>query len=264
VTSDKLQQSIDRRGVATVVLNRPDVHNAFDDALIAELTATLKSLEREDSARVVVLAAAGRSFSAGADLNWMKRMAEYSRMENVEDAVALAQLMQTLHRLAKPTIALVQGPAYGGGVGLVSCCDVAVASEQAHFCLSEVKLGLIPAVIAPYVVAAVGPRAASRYFVTAERFDAREALALGLVHEVVATDALEAARDRFVDALLKNAPQAMVEAKRLVKAVAWRRIEGDVLNDTAERIADRRASAEGREGVTAFLEKRKPAWITDD
>src|SRR5690606_19141727 len=182
-------------GVATVTLNRPDRHNAFDDALIAALTQVLRELDADDSVTVVVLAGAGKSFSAGADLNWMRRMADYGREENLADAEALAALMETLNGLDKPTIARVQGAAFGGGVGLVACCDIAIAADTASFCLSEVRLGLIPAVISPYVVTAIGERAARRYFVTAERFDAREAHRLGLVHEVVPAAGLDARVD---------------------------------------------------------------------
>lgn len=247
-------------GVATVTMNRPDVHNAFDDALIAEMTATLASLDADAGVRVVVLAAAGRSFSAGADLQWMKRMAQYSDDENLRDARGLAGLMRTLDRMSKPTIARVQGAAFGGGVGLVACCDMAIAAREAVFCLSEVRLGLIPAVISPYVVQAIGARAARRYFLTAERFDAPEALRLGLVNGVVDATELDAAVASLVKPLLAGGPVAIAAAKALIAAVDNRPIEADVIDDTAHRIARQRAGDEGREGVAAFLEKRPPGW----
>lgn len=247
-------------GVATVTLNRPDRHNAFDDALIAALTQVLRELDADDSVTVVVLAGAGKSFSAGADLNWMRRMADYGREENLADAEALAALMETLNGLDKPTIARVQGAAFGGGVGLVACCDIAIAADTASFCLSEVRLGLIPAVISPYVVTAIGERAARRYFVTAERFDAREAHRLGLVHEVVPAAGLDARVDALLAQLRQNGPRAMAAAKDLARAVSRGPIGPEMIRDTARRIAEIRSSAEGREGVAAFLEKRKPRW----
>jgi methylglutaconyl-CoA hydratase len=256
-----LSVEVDDRGVATVTLARPELHNAFDDALVADLTGALEALGRDDRVRVVLLAARGKSFSAGADLGWMRRMASYSREENLRDALALARLMRTLDGLPKPTVAVVQGAAYGGGVGLVACCDVALASSRATFCLSEVKLGLIPAVISPYVVAAIGPRAARRYALTAEAFDAAEARRIGLVHEVVEEEALRPAAERIAGALLRNGPGAVAAAKALVTRVALAPLDDALVADTAERIASIRASDEGREGLTAFLEKRAPAWV---
>lgn len=248
--------------VGILTLNRPEKHNAFDDELIAELTETLRSLEADDSTRVVVLSAAGRSFSAGADLNWMRRMAGYSKEENQRDAMHLAALMRTLAHLRKPTIARVQGPAYGGGVGLVACCDIAVASHEASFALSEAKLGLVPAVISPYVVAAIGERAAQRYFLTGERFTAAEAWRLGLVHELARDNGeIDQAVGEIVDALLACGPVAQREAKDLIRAVANRPVTGELIQDTAERIARIRSSPEGREGVASFLEKRRAAWL---
>jgi len=254
---------IEKQGpVGVVTLNRPEKHNAFDDELIAELTGTLRSLEADDATRVVVLSAAGRSFSAGADLNWMRRMAGYSKEDNQNDAMHLAALMRTLCFLRKPTIARVQGPAYGGGVGLVACCDVAVASHDASFALSEAKLGLIPAVVAPYVVAAIGERAARRYFLTGERFPAAEAWRLGLVHELVQDHAeLDERIGEIVDAMLACGPVAQREAKDIIRAVANRPITSELIQDTAERIARIRSSPEGREGVASFLEKRRAAWL---
>ncbi len=247
--------------VATVLMDRPDVHNAFDDRLISELTAVFHRLGADASARVIVLAASGRSFSAGADLNWMKRMAAYSGDENVSDARGLAGLMRTIERLPKPVIARVQGAAFGGGVGLVACCDIAVAAREAVFCLSEVRLGLIPAVISPYVVRAIGARAARRYFLTAERFGADEAHRLGLVHQVTDADGLDAAVSALCGHLLKGGPVALGSAKDLIFAVSDRPVDDAVVEDTARRIAAQRAGAEGREGVAAFLEKRPPSWI---
>jgi methylglutaconyl-CoA hydratase len=217
-------------------------------------------LGADPAARVIVLAASGRSFSAGADLNWMKRMAAYSGDENVADARGLAGLMRTIERLPKPVIARVQGAAFGGGVGLVACCDIAVAAREAVFCLSEVRLGLIPAVISPYVVRAIGARAARRYFLTAERFGAEEACRLGLVHQVTDAAALDAAVSALCAQLLKGGPVALGSAKDLIFAVSDRPVDNAVVEDTARRIAAQRAGAEGREGVAAFLEKRPPSW----
>jgi methylglutaconyl-CoA hydratase len=248
-------------GVATLMMNRPEVHNAFDEALIAQLTDTLGQLDEDPAVRVVVLGGHGRSFSAGADLNWMKRMSQYSEAENLHDARHLAGLMRALDRMRKPTIARVHGSAFGGGVGLVACCDMAVASEAALFCLSEVRLGLIPAVISPYVIQAMGARSARRYFLTAERFDAREALRLGLVTAVTAAGDLDGAVASLVGELLKGGPHAQAAAKDLIQAVADRPIDTAVTDDTAARIARTRASAEGREGIGAFLDKRAPAWM---
>lgn len=259
--NDYLLTHIDEQGVATLTMNRPEVHNAFDDSLIAALIATLKELEANPAVRVLVLAAAGKSYSAGADLGWMRRMADYGREENLSDAEELAELMRRLDRFSKPTVALVQGAAYGGGVGLVACCDTVIASSRASFCLSEVKLGLIPAVISPYVVAAIGARAARRYFLSAERFGAEEAHRLNLVHEVVDPEELGQRGAEFCEGLLKNGPAAMAAAKELVAAVARGPIDESMIRDTAERIADTRASAEGRDGLSAFLEKRQPGWM---
>ena len=255
--------ALERQGpLGLVTLNRGDRHNAFDDAIIAELTEALRSMEAEESIRIVILAAAGRSFSAGADLDWMKRMAGYSRDDNQRDAMGLAALMRTLAHLRKPTVARVQGPAYGGGVGLVACCDIAIATTNATFSFSEAKLGLIPAVISPYVVAAIGERAARRYFLTAERFDAAEAWRLGLVHEIANDDAgMDEKIGDVVDALLTCGPVAQTEAKALLRAISGRAVTSELIQDTAERIAKIRSSPEGREGITAFLEKRRAAWI---
>ena len=256
-----LLSEIDEHGRATITFNRPEIHNAFDDTLVNALSEELNRLERDTSVRVVMLAARGKSFSSGADLNWMRRMANYSFEENLTDATALAEMMKTLANLSKPTIALVQGAAIGGGVGLVACCDIALATEDASFCLSEVKLGLIPAIISPYVAAAIGSRATRRYFLTAERFNAIEAHRLGLVHEVVRADELNERAECLCHQLMLNGPYAMASVKALVAEVALSYLDDDLIADTAERIAEIRASDEGREGLSAFLDKRKPNWI---
>jgi methylglutaconyl-CoA hydratase len=255
--------AIERQGpLGLITLNRPERHNAFDDAMIQELTETLRTMEADDGVRMVVLAGAGPSFCAGADLNWMKRMAGYSRDENQRDAMQMAALMRTLNNLRKPTIARVHGASYGGGVGLVACCDIAMASHAATFALSEVKLGLIPAVISPYVVAAIGERAARRYFVSGERFDCAEAWRLGLVHDLAPDDnEMDTRLNDLVDAMLQCGPVAQRESKELVRAVAGRPVTSELLQDTAERIARIRSSPEGREGITAFLEKRRAPWV---
>ena len=253
-------EQVDDDGVAWVTLTRPEVHNAFDDTLIAELSAVLGGFASDERVRAVVLGAQGRSFSAGADLNWMQRMAGYSERENLDDARALADLMRRLYELPKPTLALVQGPTYGGGVGLVACCDIAIAAETAHFCFSEVRLGLIPAAIGPYVIAAMGERATRRYFLTAETFSAREAMRFGLVHDVVPDEALRDIGRRVIKALLRGGPNAQVAAKDLILTISGRPLD-DLAEETAKRIARLRVSEEGREGIAAFLEKRKPGWL---
>lgn len=259
MNQDTLQTEI-RDGVATIRMNRPDVHNAFDDALIAALTAELRRLEQLPQARVIVLAANGKSFSAGADLNWMQRMAKYSQVENLRDAMALAGLMRTLDGVKKPTVARVQGAAFGGGVGLVACCDIAIASTEAAFSLSEVRLGLIPSVISPYVIAAIGEREARRYFLSAERFDAMEARRIGLVHDVVDSGALDESVEKMAGQLLKGGPQALAAAKKLIADVGRRPVDDALSAETARRIAAMRVESEGQEGLAAFLEKRKPDW----
>jgi methylglutaconyl-CoA hydratase len=252
---------IDREGkVATVRLNRPDKHNAFDEHLIAELTKAFRDLANDAAVRVVVLAANGASFSAGADLDWMKRMSVMDRAANERDSLLLADLMAAIDRCPKPVVGLIEGAAFGGGVGLAACCDIVIATTKASFCLSEVRLGLIPAVISPYVAAAIGPRACRRYFLTAEKFDAATAETLGLVHRVVAPEALAEARDEIVGHLLKGGPAAEAAAKQLIQRVSLAGIDEALRLDTARRIADARASDEGKEGIAAFLEKRKPKW----
>ena len=250
----------DARGVATLTLNRPERRNAFDDAIIADLTAALRQVAADTAVRVLVLSGAGTAFSAGGDLNWMRRMAGYGEAENVADAMRLATMLRTLNELPKPAIARVNGAAFAGGVGLICCCDIAVASADAVFSISEVRLGLVPATIGPYVTAAIGPRAARRYCLTGETFAAAEALRLGLVHDAVPAAALDEAVERVVAALLAGGPRAEARAKRLIAETADRPVTEEVMLLTARTIAAARASDEGREGVTAFLERRKPAW----
>ncbi|HZY15425.1 MAG TPA: enoyl-CoA hydratase/isomerase family protein [Ramlibacter sp.] len=249
------------RGVETVTLNRPEVRNAFNDEVIAELTAVFAEIARRDEVRCVVLAGNGPAFCAGADLNWMKRMAGYSREENLADASALARMLEAIYRCPKPTIARVQGDVYAGGTGLVAACDMAVAVESAQFCLSEVKLGLIPATISPYVIRAMGARAAHRYFLTAERFSAAEALRIGMVHEVVKAGELDAKVATLAQALVQAGPGAVKACKQLLHDVAGQEITAGLVRGTVEAIADSRASDEGREGIQSFLGKRKPNWL---
>jgi methylglutaconyl-CoA hydratase len=244
--------------VARLKLNRPELHNAFDAGLVAALTAALEDLAADGTVRVVVLEGEGASFSAGADLNWMRGMAAASEAENREDALALARLMRTLDELPKPTIARVHGAAFGGGIGLVACCDIAIGVPEAKFGLTESRLGLLPAVISPYVIAAIGPRHARRLFATAEIFDAGEAQRIGLLHEVSNPTALDTAVRRQVDLLLKAGPVAAAGAKTLVRRVVAN--DGDVDGANADLIAQLRVSPEGQEGIQAFLDKRKPAW----
>ncbi|WP_231409365.1 enoyl-CoA hydratase/isomerase family protein [Ralstonia solanacearum] len=250
-----------RGAVATVTLNRPDVRNAFNETVIAELTGAFHALAEEDSVRAIVLAGHGPAFCAGADLNWMQTMAGYSDDENRADALRLAEMLRAIHACPKPVVARVHGDTYAGGVGLVSACDIVVAADSAHFCLSEAKLGLIPATISPYVIRALGEQAARRYFITAERFTAAEAHRLGLVHELASAEALDAKVDALTAALVANSPNAVRESKRLVREIAGAPIDDALLADTANRIAAIRASDEGREGVQSFLGKRKPNWL---
>ncbi len=247
--------------VATVVLSRPEVRNAFNDEVIAELTEAFARLGDDARVRAIVLMAEGPAFCAGADLNWMRRMADYSREENEQDADKLAFMLRTLYECPKPTIARVQGDVYAGGMGLVACCDMAVSVDTANYCLSEVKLGLIPATIGPYVIRAMGPRASHRYFLTAERFNAQEALRIGFVHEVVGADQLDTKVGEMVAALVAASPNAIKECKKLVQYVADRDITRLLIDHTVKAIADIRASAEGKEGVQSFLNKRKPNWL---
>lgn len=253
--------AIDQRGVATVTMNNPDKHNAFDDDIIHQLTEAFNSVANNEQVKIVVLASHGKSFSAGADLSWMKRMAGYSVEENLRDSRALAEMLRVLNFLPKPTIARVQGAAFGGAVGLVSCCDMAVAAPRASFCLSEVKIGLLPATIGPYVAAAIGQRASRRYFITAERFSAQTAEQLGLVSHCVEEQALDSTIEDLINQLLLNSPAAVKAAKQLAFDVSDRIIDSTLIEQTCQRIADIRVSSEGQEGLSAFLEKRQPAWI---
>ena len=248
---------------ATVTLARPDVRNAFNDAMIAELTQAFDTLGQDADVRAIVLAAQGKAFCAGADLNWMRAMADYTRDENLQDARGLARMLQVLYECPKPTIARIQGDVYAGGLGLVSACDMAVSVESAHFCLSEVRLGLMPATISPYVIRAMGARASHRYFLTAERFSAHEAHRIGLVHEVVDAALLDAVVEQWTQALVNASPNAVSECKRLVREVAHREINADLVERTVADIADIRASREGKEGVQSFLDKRKPDWLPE-
>ncbi len=245
--------------VVRLTLNRPDVHNAFDDAVISDLHKALDSVAATNP-RVLVLQANGKSFSAGADLNWMKRSATYTDNENFKDALALAEMLHALDNFPCTTIAAVQGAAFGGGVGLVACCDIAIASDKAIFSLSEVRLGLIPGTISPFVIKAIGSRQATRYFASAERFNASAAEKIGLVHEVTAADELQPTIEKLISELLAGSPDAQMKARQLVETMSGRSIDASTLEDAAASIADARASKEGREGVAAFLEKRPPSW----
>ena len=261
---DRLDTRLDIRRpsamVAEVWLNRPDVRNAFNDGVIAELTAAFSTLGADTGLRAIVLGGHGKAFCAGADLSWMRSMADYNWAQNHADASALAQMLWTLWSCPVPIVGRIHGDCYAGGVGLAAVCDVLVASSAAHFCLSEAKLGLLPATIGPYVVRALGEQASRRYFISAERFSAAQAQALGFVHEVVPPDQLDAKVAEIVAALLANGPAAVKACKQLVKDIAGRPIDAALRDDSARRIADIRASAEGREGVQAFLAKRDPAW----
>ena len=245
----------------TITLCRPEVRNAFNDEVIAELTQAFQTAAASAETRAVVLAAEGPAFCAGADLNWMRRMADYSRAENLADAAKLAEMLRVMYACPKPTIARIQGDVVAGGMGLVAACDMAVAVDSAGFCLSEVKLGLIPATISPYVIRAMGARAAHRYFLTAERFSAQEARRIGFVHEVVPAEQLDAKVAELVNALVNASPNAVRSCKELVQTVAEREIDGTLIAHTVEGIADIRSSSEGKEGVQSFLQKRKPNWL---
>ena len=247
-------------GVARVILNRPDVHNALDDQLIADLNDTLERIGADPMVRAVMLTGQGGSFCAGGDLNWMRRTADYTYEQNLADAQGLARLLYTLNTLPRPTLALVNGPAYGGGVGLVACCDIAIAADTAKFSLSEVRLGLIPATISPYVVRKIGESNARRYFLTGEVFEGADAEKLGLVHEVVPVDELAGAAAWFIKRLREGGPMAQGAAKQLIARVAGAPLDEELMDDTARRIAEQRATPEGKEGAEAFLAKRKPRW----
>lgn len=246
--------------VARVYLNRPDVRNAFNEGVIAELTQTFAGLGADASLRCIVLGGHGKAFCAGADLNWMRAMAGYSWDENRADARALADMLWTIYSCPVPVVGRIHGDCYAGGLGLAAVCDVLVAAEGVNFCLSEAKLGLLPATIGPYVVRAMGEQAARRWFITAERFDAAQARAMGFVHEVCASETLDAKVDELVATLVANGPMAVRACKQLVQDVGGRPIDAELRADTARRIADIRASAEGREGIQSFLGKRAPSW----
>lgn len=260
LSNDPVLVDIDSRGVATVTLNNPDKHNAFDDEIISQLTQVFTDISENEEVRLMVLAANGKSFCAGADLGWMKRMANYSYQENLHDANGLANMLKALNFIPQPTIAKIQGAAFGGAVGLASCCDIVIASEKASFSLSEVKFGLIPATISPYVVSAIGIKAARRYFQTAERFFADKAQQLGLVDEVTTPEELNTSVDNMINTLLANGPIAMRQAKQLVFDVAYKNIDQNLISETSKRIAAIRISEEGQEGLGSFFEKRSPNW----
>jgi len=248
-------------GVSTVTLHRPEVRNAFNDEVIAELTAVFLELGRRPEVRCIVLAASGSAFCAGADLHWMKRMAGYSHEENLADATALARMLEVIYECPQPTIAKVQGDVYAGGLGLVAACDIAIAAQTAHYCVSEVRIGLIPATISPYLIRAMGTRAAHRWFLTAERLGAAQALACGLVHEAVPGDTLDARVGEIARSIVQVGPEAAKACKRLLHEVAGHEISPSLLERTAEAIAEIRVTPEGREGIAAFLDKRKPGWL---
>jgi|TARA_R100000005_G_scaffold33234_2_gene15198 methylglutaconyl-CoA hydratase len=258
--TDTVLSAIDSRGVATVTLNNPAKHNAFDDSMISALRLAFDQLRERDDVRVVVLRSEGKHFSAGADLDYMKRMASYDYGHNLHDAEILAGMLRALYELPQPTIARIQGAALGGAVGLASCCDMAVATRGSSFALSEVKIGLVPATISPYVIRAIGERAARRYFLTGERFDAHRALELGLISEVADEESLDTDVARLVDAVLGNGPEAVRAAKDLIASVAGEPLSRELVEDTCARIAHIRVSSEGQEGLSAFLEKRLPNW----
>jgi methylglutaconyl-CoA hydratase len=249
--------------VGVVWMTRAEVRNAFNETTIAELTEAFRALGADPEVRTIVLAAEGPAFCAGADLDWMRRMSQYSHDENRADAMKLATMLRTIHECPKPVIARVHGPAFAGGVGLVAACDIAIASLNAEFCLTETKLGLIPATIAPYVMRAIGPNQARRYFLTAEKFDAGEAFRIGLVHNIAPPDELDSTINELLGTLMLTSAEAVTAAKRLVRELAFRPIDDALVADTAERIAAIRQSADGREGIASFLEKRKPRWAAE-
>ena len=255
--------TIDQRGVARLTMNRPDLRNAFNQQLIEEICEAMGRLSNKEAVRAIVLTGAGKAFSAGADLNMMRQVADYSPAENKDDARRLAHMLASIYNSNKPTVALVNGPAMGGGLGLIAACDIAIGVDTSFFALSEVRLGLIPAVISPFVIQAIGARQARRYFVTGERFDAEKAHEIGLLHILKPAAEIENTLEETLENLLACGPVAQAEAKILIQAVAGRTIEKGVMSDTAERIARIRASKEGKEGITAFLEKRKPDWISE-
>ncbi len=260
--SDKMVLVEIENNIATIIMNRPEVHNAFNEEVIAELTSIFLKLQDDNDIRAIILKGAGKSFSAGGDLNWMKRVAQYSYDENVEDAMGLGRLLNTIYNCKKPVIAIVHGNAFGGGVGLTAACDIALAVKGTRFCLSEVKIGLIPSVIGPYVIAAIGERHSRRYFMTAEIFDADEAARIGLVHESLEEAELELKLESIIKSIKAGAPKAQSMGKKLILDIAQKEINDDVIKLTSTRIAEARASDEGQEGLNAFLEKRKPEWAS--
>ncbi|MEZ5894083.1 MAG: enoyl-CoA hydratase/isomerase family protein [Parvularculaceae bacterium] len=264
MTEKVLIASVDSRGVARLTMNRPDIRNAFNEELIGAITAAMEKLGKDEGVRAIVLTGAGKAFSAGADLSMMQRAAAYTAEENKADARRLAGMLSAIYHSPKPTIALVNGPAMGGGLGLIAACDIAIGADTAFFALSEARLGLIPAVISPFVIEAIGARQARRYFVTGERFDAHVAKSIGLLHHVEPLGGLEAALDSLVTDLLACGPDAQELAKELIRKVAGRPIDTNIMDVTAGMIAAARASDEGKEGVASFLEKRKPNWAKDE
>ncbi len=261
MTEQVLITTIDSRGVARLTMNRPDIRNAFNEQLIGEICEAMGRLTSDENVRAIVLTGAGKAFSAGADLNMMNRAAKYSAAENKDDARRLAHMLGSIYDSPKPTVALVNGPAMGGGLGLIAACDIAIGADTSFFALSEVRVGLIPAVISPFVIQAITVRQARRYFLSGERFDAAEARRIGLLHKVVAADALNDELETTLNDLLVCGPSSQALAKELIRKVAYRPLNESVMEDTAGMIAKTRASKEGKEGVTAFLEKRKPTWI---
>ena len=264
MTEQSLITTIDKRGVARLTLNRPDVRNAFDECLINQICDTMGRLSADENVRIVVLTGIGNVFCAGADLNMMRRVAEYTQTENTDDARRLAHMLRSIYHSPKPTIARVNGPAIGGGLGLIAACDISIGVNDAFFALSEVRVGLIPAVISPFVIEAMGPQQARRYFLSGEKFDAERARELGLLHELAPASELDDQLEKIIAKILVGSPNAHKEVKLLISAVTGREIDNRVFNDTAKRIAKIRASKEGKEGVTAFLEKRKPNWIAEE
>jgi methylglutaconyl-CoA hydratase len=263
MTEHVLITTIDSRGVARLTMNRPDIRNAFNEQLIGDICEAMGRLNSDPNVRAIVLTGAGKAFSAGADLNMMQRAAKFSAAENKDDARRLAHMLASIYHSAKPTVALVNGPAMGGGIGLIAACDIAIGADTAFFALTEVRVGLIPAVISPFVIQAITVRQARRYFVSGERFDAKTAERLGLLHKVVAADALNDELNAMLGELLACGPEAQSLAKDLIRRVAYRPLSDSVMEETAGLIAKTRASDEGKEGVTAFLEKRKPNWMKD-
>lgn len=263
-SNETVLSETDARGVTSLILNRPEKHNAFDDEMIERLTNLLKDAIQNPETKIIVLKANGKNFSAGADLNWMKSMVQYSEEENMEDALDLGKLMHAIYHSPKPTIALVQGKAIGGGVGLVACCQIAIAQDNASFCFSEAKLGIIPAVISPFIMNAIGPRWTRQYFLTAKAFDAHKAQAIGLCHFLAPPNELEKQAEEIIDHLLQNGPKALQTINKLINDLCPLPINDTLLQSTAQLIAKLRVSEEGQIGISAFLNKTKPKWVTHD